>query len=290
MIKEFLQQILKNLYYKKVNTINIKKQYLHLKDNLSIIILIPTLIGGIWQLLELSSISTSFIRFFSLSQLVADGILVLFIFTVFYFSFKLSIKMIGKQNFKIDLNEKPNSVWLSIFLVGCTLIAFYLLILPLLESIYIKRKITIIEITILIPILMMTIGGFLLGILGILENILHQNTQKVKLWLIKIKNMDRLKNNISSLVSAIIVLIFLFLIKFILVDLNPYMSNFREYIIFPNNLLNKEVLENKIIKKYSLKFKPRMLYNNDKYFFYKIIDAKKNEKILIIDYSRLTEE
>jgi len=271
-----------------VSRIHIKKQYLHLKDNLSIIILIPTIIGGIWQLLELSSISTSFIRFFSISQLVADGILVLFICTVFYFSFKLSTKMIGKQNFRLDINEKTISVWNSIFLVICTLTAFYLITLPLLESIYIKRTITIVEITILIPILMMTIGGFLLGVLGILEKILNRNPEKVKLWLIKMKNKDRLKNNLASIISAIILLSFVFLIKVILVDLNPHISNFRQYLIFPNNLINKEVLENKIIKEHSLKFKPRMLYNNDKYFFYEIIDKKKNRKILIVDYSRLT--
>lgn len=50
------------------------------KDYLSIIILIPPLIGGIWQLLELMNISMQYIRFFSISQIVPDGILILMFF------------------------------------------------------------------------------------------------------------------------------------------------------------------------------------------------------------------
>lgn len=47
------------------------------KDYISIIILVPAFIGGIWQLLELMSISMPYVRFFSISQIVPDGILIL---------------------------------------------------------------------------------------------------------------------------------------------------------------------------------------------------------------------
>lgn len=47
------------------------------KNHLSTIILIPAFVGGIWQLIELMSISMPYIRFFSISQIVPDGLLIL---------------------------------------------------------------------------------------------------------------------------------------------------------------------------------------------------------------------
>lgn len=52
-----------------------------IKDYLSVIILIPAFIGGIWQLIELMSISMPNIRFFSISQIVPDGLLILMFFS-----------------------------------------------------------------------------------------------------------------------------------------------------------------------------------------------------------------
>lgn len=49
------------------------------RENLAIIIVIPTLLGGIWQVSQLILISPIFLRFFSISQLVSDGILVGFV-------------------------------------------------------------------------------------------------------------------------------------------------------------------------------------------------------------------
>ena len=43
--------------------------------------------------------------------------------------------------------------------------------------------------------------------------------------------------------------IVLFSIKFMLVDLNPYTKNFRQYLLFPENLENREILDLKIISK-----------------------------------------
>jgi len=48
-----------------------------LQKYLSILIVVPAFLGGLWQLIELSSISLTYIRFFSLSQIVPDGLLIL---------------------------------------------------------------------------------------------------------------------------------------------------------------------------------------------------------------------
>jgi hypothetical protein len=47
-----------------------------IKNNISLLVLLPTVAGGLWQLLELLSLGTPYIRFFSLTQLVPDGLLI----------------------------------------------------------------------------------------------------------------------------------------------------------------------------------------------------------------------
>lgn len=49
-----------------------------IKDYWSLIVVIPPLIGGLFQILELSLISSSYIRFFSVTQALVDGLLFLF--------------------------------------------------------------------------------------------------------------------------------------------------------------------------------------------------------------------
>ncbi|WP_046745005.1 hypothetical protein [Kordia zhangzhouensis] len=64
----------------------IKKISKSLKDHLSIILFIPTFLGGTWQILELYRISPYHIRFFSFSQLASDGLLILIYLLIGYFA------------------------------------------------------------------------------------------------------------------------------------------------------------------------------------------------------------
>lgn len=54
----------------------------YIQKKLSVIIIVPAFIGGLWQALELLNISTPFLRFFSISQIVPDGLLILIIFLI----------------------------------------------------------------------------------------------------------------------------------------------------------------------------------------------------------------
>lgn len=55
----------------------LKRNYTIIKNNIAMIALIPTFAGGLLQLIKLGLISVSMIRFFSISQLVTDGIIIL---------------------------------------------------------------------------------------------------------------------------------------------------------------------------------------------------------------------
>ena len=82
-----------------------KNLYKNNKDFFPIIILIPTIIGGIWQILELMTIDPSFLRFFSISQLVSDGILIITLLTIIIVYLlllkkKFNLKDLGNVNFE----------------------------------------------------------------------------------------------------------------------------------------------------------------------------------------------
>lgn len=71
------------------------------KEYLSVILILPAIFGGLWQLFELWSISPSFIRFFSISQIVPDGLFILFI--ILYCSLPLlGTQFIWSTTFQTD--------------------------------------------------------------------------------------------------------------------------------------------------------------------------------------------
>ncbi|MFV8366605.1 hypothetical protein [Flavobacterium sp. XS1P27] len=257
------------------------KFYSTVKNNLSIILLVPTILGGIWQLLELSSMSTSFIRFFSLSQLVADGILILFVLTIFYLSYRLVGHSFNAEMFKIN-SKNPMPISYGILMISLGTLATILLF-PEFEKSYRKQDISIPEIALIIPSLVMLSACLILGIISILEYFIHTKSDFIKKYFLN----RWIKPIIEISTKLIIILFFLAAVKIIFINLNPHFSNFRRRLLFPENLLNKEILDQKIITDHKLKFKPKLIYFNDKYFFYEVLDRKKNKKILIVEFSSL---
>ncbi len=61
------------------------------------LILVPLVIGGLWQLLALASIGLSFIRFFSVSQMIPDGLVVVFMFSLIYLTIYISFPTLSKN-------------------------------------------------------------------------------------------------------------------------------------------------------------------------------------------------
>ncbi|WP_348814152.1 hypothetical protein, partial [Flavobacterium maritimum] len=72
---------------------------------LSVLVIVPAFIGGLWQIIELSNISITYIRFFSISQIVPDGLLILL-----FLLLGLSYPMLGwfaNSLFFIKDNREP---------------------------------------------------------------------------------------------------------------------------------------------------------------------------------------
>ena len=100
-----------------------------IKEYLSFILIIPTFLGGIWQIIELSSISISFIRFFSVTQLIADGLLIIVVFFPWILGYL--VFDVFYQQLKKDLQEesenKKNNFYSKIIISLILFITIFLL-------------------------------------------------------------------------------------------------------------------------------------------------------------------
>jgi hypothetical protein len=100
---------------------------------LSSLVVIPATLGGIWQILELISIKVALIRFFSVSQIIADGLIVLIfsIILIFIAFFFISIYIIDPptEPYKEIKDKDEVCVALSdFFTIMCGYVALWFLI------------------------------------------------------------------------------------------------------------------------------------------------------------------
>ncbi|SIT13336.1 hypothetical protein SAMN05421786_106132 [Chryseobacterium ureilyticum] len=72
--------------------LDVKYFYSIIKDNIALIVVIPSVLGGLEQLLRLFTIQPEMVRFFSVSQVIPDGLAIILmsalLFIVFYIWFR----------------------------------------------------------------------------------------------------------------------------------------------------------------------------------------------------------
>lgn len=78
-------------------------------QNISLVLLVPSFLGAVWQILELSSINIAYIRFFSISQIPIDGTLILFLIVLLTGLSKITasfVKFVIEGKVKLFKNEQ----------------------------------------------------------------------------------------------------------------------------------------------------------------------------------------
>jgi hypothetical protein len=236
----------------------LKEKLKYFKQNLSIIVLIPTLLGGFWQLIALSNISVSYIRFFSITQLIADGILVLFLLTVIYSSFKFSTWVTNKG--LQEKNSKGLKIFKFSFLFVCGIIWITVFIIDTIRTGYINTFLLFFSI-----------------VFGTMIIVLFFHL------LVYFKIVQRLLKMEYLLVITSFIMLF-GLMNFL--DLT--FSTFNKSFLIPQNLKNIEAFEKNLKTKYPNCSSISIKYFNDKYFFVEINQNDKSE-IEIISFNKLIE-
>ncbi|GAB2648466.1 hypothetical protein GCM10027035_47740 [Emticicia sediminis] len=247
-----------------------------IKDNYSIIALVPLIIGGIWQVVVLMSISISYLRFYSISQQFSDGLLILAVLFIIYLSYQLSNIL---TNLSLSLNQKEE------ILTSKSLIMF--IIIDLFSSImfflgskgfYLKLyKEQFIDLTILCIFIVSSvciIVPFIRAVIYIFK-LLSKSFKILK------------KEKADSLLQFSLRIfgqpIFTVVVLFILIAITKLHSIY----LIPDNLINSKKLiknyisTNKLLPKDTVK----ILYLNDKYIF-----LKKNSEVEILKFEELFEK
>lgn len=223
----------------------LKQYYNLLKNNWTIIALFPTLIGGLWQIIHLSKISVNMIRFFSISQLLSDGIIILIflILMILFISYILfEIKNLKKNNLK----DARHSFYIFISFILFIILLFAFSFFNLSQYITIEKSSSLLMIYVVTSALIYLVN--LLNLKWVKEHILIINTMYVILYF-----------TINTLITII--------------ALGGITKNF-------NGIENFTTVITKIEQKDCYSKKPVILYFNDKHIFIEL--EKKNKKSVLI--------
>lgn len=246
-----------------------------INEYLNLIILMPILIGGIWQLISLSSISMSYIRFFSLSQLAADGLLVLIYLALIILPVSICVYFITHRSRRKGSDEPRGEIENHGFLfkkskvTGTVLILVAFLLVGLMfYKLFDEDKYDIISSFLL---LMMAICATAVATLAFIEGLAGFGINPT---------LDSVKDMGTKLAASF----------FILSLLNFGYLFYRLAIAFHQNYTIPKNLEN-LDGLFDPK-KERLIYYNDSYIFIENIEPKPDydeNKIRVIKFDELFE-
>ncbi len=241
------------------------------KENKEIIILLPTLIGGFYQLLNIIIlVGLPYVRYFSVAQVIPDGLLISVVFFWFYIAFKLILITYNQLNQRNN-NGKTINIALEIlyivFLFGLGSYFFY--------KAYLENDLTSFT-NILIRYLV-----FALAVVLISSSIKHflfitSCDRKLKF---KIKKLSPDAKHFWA--NILIIAILGILVRVIPNEISIINSVFVKVKNFENyNNFSKDLR-----KSYKMNSDPTLLYINKDYVFLQVNE----NKILVLDAKNLTE-
>lgn len=249
--------------------INFKPTFDFIKENLNILIVFPAFIGGLWQAIELMSISFSYIRFFSISQIVPDGILILTFlffsssFIVWFSIFKSYVDNIKEDN-NYDTEEEREKVRKSIFiksLLGFIFAYSYMTYSFLYVNVNITKSSSL---------------GWAITFAYIYTTLIIYTLNRCYIYA-----LDKYKKYVK-LGEILLIILFGIIVLSLLEGVHSTFST-------PNNIINIEKVKSDVQSKFP-NTNQTILYFNDKYIFFKITDEHKKDKIFIKKIESLFEE
>jgi len=259
------------------------KKIKFLKEYLSIIILFPATIGGLWQVIELASISPSYIRFFSISQVVPDGLLVLLFIACILITF-----FITRYLFQFTtLSKLQSEKWLSTFLWMIPIVIMFSV--PLVYryfGIIDRGYIEVADIFTFIGCLTIMLASFANLIPNKKSKLLERkNVTKSKIDNNRVDdNTPKLKNYLFAIGFFTILILSLKLFGLT----TEVIGKIRDDSVKTDRLINLENLIKKLKTRKNFDFL-EILYVNDKYIFVQYLDSNNKKLIEVMKYEKLFE-
>lgn len=273
----------------------LKTYYTDHKDFLPLFVLIPTVIGGVWQTLELMLIGFSTLRFFSVSQLVSDGIIILCFTVIFYIFYMIVLRNLNPRKIFISYVENQNPfIGLYGSLAIFILVVFYIIVyvVPAVPSEDFR--------TLPINISLALIFSYIFLFLIFLGSLIMLVVQFVKKYLFRrITTREQFEDRFKQLKGYVekehvfwsnaynfLRILILGAVNLAILAAAVYIHSLRNHVLSAkeienfNFLSNNKHLSRELQKKYD---KCELAYWNDKYVFLKL----SNKKLVNNDYKIL---
>jgi len=242
-----------------------------IKDNLTYIILIPTILGGIWQIWELTNVSVGFIRFFSISQLISDGLLILFLLLFIWLFYRIGSSMgrVQKRGSKEKIIDFQLRAKKHVIRIGFN-VGFLIFIMWLFS----REKYYLFDFLIIVWVISVIVSSLQTLFIDAGLNIsIHKLGKKVY-------------NKFIEPLIKLAVLILLISSVYLITNL---IGKFHENYALPLNFENTKNLKEYISRKKGINMNSiEILYFNDQYIF--IQTESIGNKILVLELSKLYEE
>jgi len=256
-----------------------------IKDYLAVFLIVPTVLGGLWQIIMLGSMSLTFIRFFSLSQIIQDGLLMLiFLIVLAFFSLIFLIQFYIMKAIGMDLDKFKNirKLHIGIYRIKQFSWTTLVIILPLMILPVAVLWIYLVQIHHNnIPIKLEKPFPFFL-IAGAISTVYFYFIEYINSW----GNKGFRKSFEGVILSFSIIVIAIIFKTFTLFN--------KEYLI-PSNLVNTDSIIKTILSK-NPEAKAEIIYLNDKFIFLQVIKQEvpenktdKINKIIILKFDDLLE-
>lgn len=235
-----------------------------IKDYWSLIVVIPPLIGGLFQILELSLISSSYIRFFSVTQALVDGLLFLFFVILLSLAALIAIEF-GKMK---CIQQRPK--WVRETLIFTLIVLLAALFVSLFFGLHLNCKILSV---VIIGVLLFT---------GLISLITFAIPDKffvaIGRWILGVKKDPENDQKYTSPKKTRLLWLLLIFV--------PYFYLTHKTILFePKSLVNKEFVHC-FVSSYFPSTERKIRYFNDQYIFVEVLKKNKGNKIFVLPFSK----
>jgi len=262
-------------------TLEFAKIYLRkIRNNLTLILLVPTILGGLWQLFSLVKIGIPYVRFFSVTQLISDGLLLLIMLPILiiipFFTYLLGILAVDAIR-NMNVKSRFYTITIPIYILSLSLLLYidtiYLNYVRLVFSTTIDVVFEAFAFIFILPAIMLFIStGNIIdkkisSRLTVKKNNIHTRIKKLLYFLIKRAEFIYVFISSAVIVGSGFVVILIFV---------RIISSLGDFFI-PENLNNISNIGKIIKNQYNLEPEDvEISYLNDTYIFIKHIEIEKD--------------
>lgn len=245
-----------------------------LKDYQTLILVIPAIFGGIYQIVMiLNNLGVSYLKYFSVSQVIPDSLVIIMI-SIYFFGIYKVLQMLFIYLTPTVTSDKKYKLYFYIFSI---------IILTMITTIYIykfryypNKSMGLLDFFGQLTI-MTAIAYMVYCTIFAIYDLLYDYYEEVRV----ISRSNYFKFFKNTLLIIILLVIFKNLPANIVALNNEIKST--------QDLYNYHMLSLKISKQYKLSSMPKLIYSNKDYVFYKLMyNNNTNYTILAIDTSELT--